>query len=162
MNRAYIDGTNLYKGIESLGKSLDYIRFRKWLLHKYKIKEAFIFMGYMKDQENLYNYLRNAGFILVFKESVCQKGAIKGNADAEMVLQSVRDVFEKSSGKVVLVSGDGDFSCLVDFLIEKNVFQTILIPNKKYGSYLLRKKNISLTFIESFLHFFTLQRKDPR
>ena len=65
-----------------------------------------------------------------------------------MVLQVVRDVFEKTIDNVILVSGDGDFSCLVDFLLEKNVFKTILIPNRRYCSYLLRKKNTSMAFLE--------------
>ncbi len=147
-NIAYIDGTNLYKGLQELKKELDYKRFRVWLLQKYRIRTAYIFMGYIPEQKNLYEYLKKSGFTLIFKESVIQKGAIKGNADSEMVLQSVRDFFEKEIGQVVLVSGDGDFSCLVDFLIEKKVFRTILIPNSKYCSYLLRKKKCSLTYLE--------------
>ena len=85
-NIAYIDGTNLYKGIESHGTELDYFRFRKWLLHKYRINKAYIFMGYISKQKSLYQYLQNAGFKLVFKESVTQRGVVKGNADAEMIL----------------------------------------------------------------------------
>ena len=34
-NFAYIDGANLYRGIESLGWKLDYRRFRVWLFEKY-------------------------------------------------------------------------------------------------------------------------------
>lgn len=161
-NIAYIDGTNLYKGIKSLGEELDYVRFRKWLLHKHRIAEAYIFMGYVSEKEPLYGYLKSAGFKLVFKESVTQKGVVKGNADAEMILQSVRDVFEKTLENVVLVSGDGDFSCLVDFLIEKGVFKTILIPNRRYSSYLLRKKNVSMAFLEDkWLISKIKKRKDP-
>jgi len=160
-NIAYIDGSNLYKGIKSLGKELDYFRFRKWLLHKYRITEAYIFLGHISQQKPLYKFLEDTGFILVFKESVIRKGIIKGNADAEMVLKSVRDVFEKLPDNVVIVSGDGDFSCLVDFLIEKNVFRTILIPNKEYCSYLLRKKNVSITWIEDFLHILTKSERTP-
>lgn len=147
-NFAYIDGTNLYKGLQGVGKELDYKKFRVWLLQKYRIKTAYIFMGYIAEQQQLYNYLKSVGFILIFKESIICKGKVKGNADSELVLQSVRDVFEKEINNVVLVSGDGDFSCLVDFLREKNVFKTILIPNKKYCSYLLKKKQCSLTFLE--------------
>ena len=147
-NIAYIDGTNLHRGIKSLGEELDYVRFRKWLLYKYRINEAYIFMGFIKEQKPLYDYLETSGFALIFKESVVQKGSIKGNADSEMVLQSVRDFFEKKPKNVVLVSGDGDFSCLIDFLIEKECFRTILIPNKKYSSYLIRKKKCSLTFLD--------------
>ncbi len=162
-NIAYIDGTNLYKGLQNLSVQLDYKRFRVWLLQKYRIKNAYIFMGYIPEQKQLYKYLKKAGFILIFKESVVYKGNIKGNADSEIVLQSVRDFFEKEIGHIVLVSGDGDFSCLVDFLIEKKVFKTILIPNSKYCSYLLRKKQCSLTFLDknNLLKYISI-KKDPR
>jgi uncharacterized LabA/DUF88 family protein len=156
-NIAYIDGTNLYKGLQSLGKTLDYTRFYIWLSEKYKISIAYIFMGYISEKELLYKYLKKSGFTLIFKESVTQKGIVKGNADAEMILQSVRDVFEKDIDNAIIVSGDGDFSCLIDFLIEKEVFKTLLIPNMKFCSYLLKKKNISITRLdhERLLPFFT-------
>ena len=57
-NVVYIDGANHYKGIKSLGKEIDYVRFRKWLLHKYRASEAYIFMGYILEQELFYKYLR--------------------------------------------------------------------------------------------------------
>ena len=162
-NIAYIDGANLYKGLQSLGEELNYKRFRVWLLQKYRIKKAYIFMGYISKQKPLYEYLKKAGFTLIFKESVIQKGTVKGNADSEMVLQSVRDYFEKEIGQVVLVSGDGDFSCLVDFLIEKEVFKTILIPNSKYCSYLLRKKKCSMTYLDkNNIIQFIIKQKNPR
>ena len=150
-NVAYIDGTNLHQGIKNLGKELDYIWFRKWLLWKYRITHAYIFMGYIVEQKSLYEYLENAGFILVFKEVILQGGVIKGNADAELVLKSVRDFYEETPQKVVLISGDGDFSCLIDFLKEKNIFHTLIIPNKRYCSRILRKKKIRFVFLQEIL-----------
>lgn len=88
-NIVYIDGTNLHKGIKSLGWDLDYNRFYKWLCDKSKISKAYIFMGYIDEQKNLYKYLENSGFTLIFKESITQKGITKGNADAEMIIKSV-------------------------------------------------------------------------
>jgi hypothetical protein len=41
--------------------------------------------------------------------------------------------------KVVLVSGDGDYKMLVDYLIEKDRFEKILFPNKKFSSSLYKK-----------------------
>ena len=46
--------------------------------------------------------------------------------------------------KVVLVSGDGDYKMLVDFLIEQKRFEKILFPNKKFASSLY--KSISRTY----------------
>lgn len=41
--------------------------------------------------------------------------------------------------KIVLVSGDGDYKMLVDFLIKENKFEKILFPNKKRASSLYKK-----------------------
>ena len=155
----YIDATNLYKGVESLGKKIDYKKFKIWLLHKYNASEVILFMGFLPEQKKMYNSFEKMGYSLIFKETVMQGGRAKGNADAEMVLQCARDTYEKKSYNAVLISGDGDFSCLVDFLEEKNKFTTIIIPNRKYCSYLLRKKNISLTYIQDFIHLFS--KKTP-
>ena len=38
----------------------------------------------------------------------------------------------------ILVSGDGDYKMLVDFLIQKNKFTKILFPNKKFASSLYK------------------------
>ena len=41
--------------------------------------------------------------------------------------------------KIVLVSGDGDYKMLVDFLIEENKLKKILFPNKKFASSLYKE-----------------------
>lgn len=40
--------------------------------------------------------------------------------------------------KIVLVSGDGDYKMLVDFLIEENRFAKLLFPNRRYRSSLYK------------------------
>jgi hypothetical protein len=44
-----------------------------------------------------------------------------------------------SYDKALILSGDGDFSCLVNYLIEQKKLQKMLIPNKFKYSSLLRK-----------------------
>ena len=69
-NFAYIDGANLHKGIESSGWKLDYRKFRVWLLEKYGVKKAYIFIGLIPKYSDLYKYLQECGYTLVFKEVV--------------------------------------------------------------------------------------------
>jgi len=38
----------------------------------------------------------------------------------------------------VIVSGDGDFQCLIEYLVEKNKLEKILSPNNNY-SFLISK-----------------------
>lgn len=151
-NFAYIDGSNLHKGITELGWQLDYKKFRVWLSEKYSVKKAYIFLGFISVNANLYRDIQNWGYTIVFKPTVSNgQGEIKGNCDAEMVLQAVSDMYEKNYDKAVLVTGDGDFACLVNFLGERNCLKAILSPNHKKASVLLRKAAPEkMIFIERF------------
>jgi len=145
---AYIDGANLDKGVKSENWKLDYKKLRIWLKDKHKVDKAYMFLGMRPEFKNLYTKLQNDGYVLVFKEVILYgDNNIKGNCDTELTVQSMRDHFEQNHPQVVLISGDGDFSCLVDFFIEKNKFKTLIAPNKRLSS-LLKKKNIRITFIK--------------
>lgn len=140
-NYAFIDSQNLYLGIQSEGWVLDYAKFRLYLKNKYKIEKAFIFIGKIDKNEDLYKSLQKSGYELIFKPTVRYfdngKETSKGNVDAELVLHSAAIEY-KNYSKAMIVSGDGDFACLVKFLIRKNKLLNILTPNRKYSSLLRR------------------------
>ena len=131
-NFAYIDGANLHNGIIGFGWKLDYARFRVWLTEKYKIKNAYIFIGLIPRYKELYKYLQESGFTLVFKEVVYDgDGKPKGNCDADLVLQAARDAYENKFEKAIIISSDGDYASLVKFLKERGKLKTILSPHTK-------------------------------
>ena len=140
-NYAFIDSQNLYLGVQSEGWVLDYAKFRLYLKNKYKIEKAFIFIGRIDKNEDLYKSLQKSGYDLIFKPTVRYfdngKETSKGNVDAELVLHSAAVEYE-NYGKAIIVSGDGDFACLVEYLIRKNKLLYILTPNRKYSSLLRR------------------------
>src|SRR4030042_2385993 len=137
-NYAFIDGTNLYKSIADAGWSLSHHKFRIYLKDKYKITNAYMFYGYHPDYEDIYYALERAGFKLIFKPTTKKScGGIKGNVDAELVL-TVRDKIDEFD-KAIIVAGDGDYYCLIKYLVEKNKLLKILIPNKNNYSSLLRQ-----------------------
>lgn len=138
-NFAYIDGANLYEGLKDSGWHLDYVRFRVWLKEKYSVERAYLFIGLVPKYKDLYTFLQEAGFTLVFKETIYDgDGKIKGNCDADLVLAAVRDAFENNFSKAVLVSSDGDYAGLVKFLLEKDKFKILLSPNN-HCSVLLKR-----------------------
>src|SRR3989344_2304517 len=63
-----------------------------------------------------------------------------------LVLRSVRDVFETSYDKAVIVSSDGDYASLVQFLIDKDKMGMVVSPGNKC-SLLLRKTGVSIVFL---------------
>lgn len=147
-NFAYIDGANLHKGVADLGWKLDYKRLRLWLNNKYQIKRAYIFLGLIPRYKDLYKYLQEVGFTLVFKETTYDdSGKPKGNCDADLVLWVVRDTYESSFDKAVIVSSDGDYASLVKFLQEKKKILAILSPSN-HCSVLLRRTNARITYID--------------
>ncbi|MDD4476791.1 MAG: hypothetical protein PHY40_01390 [Patescibacteria group bacterium] len=53
-NYAFIDSQNLNLGIQSLGWKLDFKRFRIYLKEKYQISVAYLFIGYIPQNKDLY------------------------------------------------------------------------------------------------------------
>jgi len=147
-NFAYIDGANLHKGVEDLGWQLDYKRFRVWLSEKYGVKRAYLFIGLIPKYKDLYTFLQEAGYTLVFKETTRDgEGNVKGNCDADLVLQATRDFYEKHFDKALLVSSDGDYAGLVKFFYENEKLLTILSPSNKC-SVLLKRINAPIVYLD--------------
>ncbi len=137
-NYAFIDSQNVNLGIKDLGWKLDWAKFRIYLREKYAVETAYMFIGFIEENQDLYLSLQKYGFVLIFKETLKNKdGCIKGNCDAELVLQAMID-YEKYE-KAVIVSGDGDFACLVRHLRKQGKLEKVLVPNRKRYSALLKK-----------------------
>lgn len=150
---AFIDSQNLNLGIRDQGWRLDFARFRIYLKDKYHVQKAFLFIGYVAGNEGLYTSLQKAGYIVIFKPTLeIEKGRkikVKGNVDAELVLHTMIEY--PNYGKAIIVSGDGDFRCLVEYLVENNKFYRLVIPNKKkYSSLLLPFKKYMLFVTKDF------------
>lgn len=150
-NFAYIDGANLNKALIDLGWRLDYKRFRVWLTDKYSVSRAYLFIGLIPKYKDLYTYLQESGFTLIFKEVVYDSnGKAKGNCDADLVLQATRDMYENQCDKAIIVTSDGDYASLVKFLLEKNKLSTILSPSlEKKCSILLKRTNARITYLNT-------------
>lgn len=149
VNNAYIDEANLHNSLKDLDWELDYARFQIWLQEKFGVKEAYIFIGFIPRFANRYDYFRECGFIVIFKDVLyTREGRVKGNCDAELVLQVVRGVYEKSFANALIVSSDGDFACLITFLQEKERLEGILSPNgSDKCSILLKRTNAPISYL---------------
>jgi len=60
-NYAFIDGQNLHLGVQDLGWKLNYKKFRIYLKDKYKVSKAYLFIGYLPENQELYKSLKNVG-----------------------------------------------------------------------------------------------------
>lgn len=143
-NFAFIDSQNVNLAIKELGWNVDWKRFRVYLKEKYGVTKAFLFLGFLPENQSLYTSLQEAGFILIFKPILKYKdGHVKGNCDAELVLQTM--IEKENFEKAVIVTGDGDFHCLIKYLLQVEKLERVLVPNRNRYSALLKKaagKNI--------------------
>jgi uncharacterized LabA/DUF88 family protein len=136
-NYAFIDSQNLNLSIQELGWKLDFKRFRAYLLDKYQVEKAFLFIGYIATNQSLYTMLQKYGYILIFKPTLqLPDGRVKGNIDAELVLHTMIEL--QNFKKALIVTGDGDFYCLVDYLKRQRKLFKLVIPNKYKFSSLLK------------------------
>lgn len=145
---AFIDSQNLNLGVRSQGWVLDFKKFRKYLKDQYNVSQAVLFLGYVEGNEKLYSNLRSFGYKIIFKPTLKlndrKRFKIKGNVDAELVLHAV-DMKEEYD-KAIIVSGDGDFYCLIEYLKKINKLLKVVAPNRKYSS-LLRKFSDSILLV---------------
>ncbi|MBU1032900.1 MAG: NYN domain-containing protein [Patescibacteria group bacterium] len=158
---AFVDSQNLNLAIRAQGWVLDYGRFRKYLLDKYNISKAFLFIGYVPGNEALYAKLQQEGFIIIFKPTMkLPNGQIKGNVDAELVLHTMIQFpwFDRA----IIVSNDGDFYCLVEYLEKHKKLLCIMIPNRHAFSSLLRRFGKQLRFMNDLRQKLSNNNKSPQ
>lgn len=155
---AFIDSQNLNLGVRTMGWQVDYKKFRLYLKNKYGVDQAFMFIGLVANNQKLYTQLQTAGFILVFKPTVRYfengKETVKGNVDAELVLHAAAIEYSNYD-KAIIVSGDGDFACLMQFLEDNDKLLHVFTPNSKYSK-LLRpysKYIVELSQLKSSLEY---------
>lgn len=143
---AFIDSQNLNLGVQKAGWKMDWRKFRQYLEKKYNVKKAFMFIGYMPENVALYEQMHDSGYAVVLKPTIDmnivenpdkpekEKLPTKGNVDADLVLYAMK---EKSAyDKAIIVSGDGDFFGLIEYLEREKKLLHIMTPNWMYSSLL--------------------------
>jgi uncharacterized LabA/DUF88 family protein len=185
-NYAFIDSQNLNLGVQKAGWKMDWHKFREWLRQEYNVTQAYMFIGYMQENEDLYQQMYDHGFLVVLKPTVDinnvkpsdvkpddkqqrkiikhdvtstkdDKPTVKGNIDADLVLYAMKEIPQYH--KAVIVSGDGDFFGLIEYLAAKDKLLQVLAPNWQYSTLL---KNFEPYITDLHLHRARLAYRDFR
>jgi len=136
-----------------------------YLSEKYGVGKAYYFIGFVEGNNDLYTSLQSDGYVLIFKPtSKIKDGKIKGNCDAELVLQAMVDLDKYQ--QAVIVTGDGDFACLVKYLRKIDKLRCILAPDKNNCSWLLRESvrestQKQIAFMNGLRNRLEYKRKEP-
>jgi uncharacterized LabA/DUF88 family protein len=150
---AFIDSQNLNVSTQKLGWKMDWHKFRLFLAEKYGVTQAFMFIGYVPEFEDMYVQLHDTGYMVVLKptfdmtrprpeapekpepgakpEKEEDKKQTKGNIDADLVLWAMKEL--PHYDKAVIVSGDGDFYSLVEYLEQQGKLLKLLAPSGHYS-----------------------------
>lgn len=148
---AFIDSQNLNLGTQKAGWKMDWRRFRQFLGEKYNVTHAYMFIGYVPEFEQMYKQLHESGYLIVLKptsdlskpaaeenseskDKPEDKKPIKGNIDADLVLWAMKEL--PNYDKAIIVSGDGDFHGLLEYLHQQDKLLHIMTPNWQYSQLL--------------------------
>jgi uncharacterized LabA/DUF88 family protein len=141
---AFIDSQNLNVSVQKFGWKMNWKKFRQFLTDKYGVTMAYMFIGYVPEHEDIYEKMHEAGYAVVLKPTFDMSRPrpedngtkndkpVKGNVDADLVLWAMKEM--DNYDKAVIVSGDGDFFALIEYLVQQDRLLKILTPTGQYSS----------------------------
>ncbi len=134
---AYIDNENVNVSIAKLGRKMDWLSLLKWLQKTYKIQQVKMFMGRHPSYQGMYEFFESLGYTLIFRKMIINESQpLKWNIDTELVLEVMKDF--PGLHKAVVMSGDGDFACLLEYLYQQKKLEKLIVPNVKRYSDLFK------------------------
>ncbi len=142
---AFIDSQNLNIGTQKFGWKMNWARFRQFLADEFGVEKAYMFIGYIPENEDLYEKMHEAGYMIVLKPTSdltkpriegedakeAEEKPVKGNIDADLVLWAMKEM--PNYHQAIIVSGDGDFFSLIEYLEGKGRLKNILTPSGHYS-----------------------------
>lgn len=145
----FVDVQNVYYGaMDNFKKKIDFKKLTESIIkgRKLSVSNAYLVKG-DNDNTSFVSFLKQIGYNIVSKDLKKRSdGSAKGNLDIEMAI----DIITKKDAldTVVLVSGDGDFVALVEYLKLQNIQVEVysFSANKNVTSQEL--KNVASKFFE--------------
>ena len=161
----FIDAANLSYVCKAVQSNIDFNKFLPFLRSEYQwdIVNAFFYTALVKDEKsgfinrhNQMDWLRYHGFTVKVKQAkqyVRPDGSVrvKGNMDIEIAVGMMRAADTRNINRLVLLSGDGDFRELVEYLQETKGIPVTVMSTKPLVSNDLRAVCNQYVDIRSFI-----------
>lgn len=132
---ALFDGTNVWKTCRMLDFTIDFGKTRKYLQETYDILRVYYFTAITDNSHgstmnNLVTFLDHNGYTTVtkpgkYQENALGEGQMKGNMDTELCCYALRAAYNKQCDHILLWSGDGDFTKLVEHIQDLGILVTV-------------------------------------
>jgi uncharacterized LabA/DUF88 family protein len=131
----FVDAANLYHSSQSANMRVDFVQIANWFKEYNQNVDLRFYTAYDPDNVKQIKFLEDltdAGYIVIKKPIKDFGTFIKGNMDIELAVDAInnKDTFDT----LVLISGDGDFTYLVNSL-EKSYKKTIILSVGGYTSF---------------------------
>jgi uncharacterized LabA/DUF88 family protein len=119
----FIDGANLFYAAAHLGIGIDYLKLLQHLVVNGRLLHAFFYTGVDPTNDKQHKFLlwmqRNGYRVITKPITQFMDGSKKANLDVEIAVDMVR--LANYLDTAVLVSGDGDFTYVVNMLAYQGV-----------------------------------------
>lgn len=164
-----IDGENFYGQNHSSKCKVDFIGLRDFMLNLGTGRSLVQGVAYLplppngdpkrKGVRRFHRYLRKKGFRVVVKEAVRRPdGPPKANVDTDLVVDVIERTGVTKTDVVVVVSGDGDFAPLCQYLRKRSIWVEVASLSKPLSP---RLRTAANTVIDLKPYFESCQRQDP-
>jgi uncharacterized LabA/DUF88 family protein len=139
--RVYIDAANLILSARTHGIEYDIAILCEYLRYRYSATSCVYFTGRISALQADYSRIAKLGMEIVFKEIYSEHAKTKANCDVEIAHRITRDIERKKVDGIVLVSGDGDFAGLLDYIRDSGIETHLFAIHRKDTSRLLRMRS---------------------
>ena len=190
----FIDGENIRNSVESYGyKDLDYEKLYSWFKEKKDADRIYIYVGIEDgdgEKEKKFSSLQTLGYtvsvkkVMLYKQKplsykikcknchtineklITRHSKLKANCDTELTLDIINGGVRKKYDKIIVFSGDGDFSIVYEYVVnelkkEVTVYTPLGYPHSTRTSSkikeLSKNKTIDLEDLGSLLQHYGLK-----
>ncbi len=145
----YIDVANLICTSKDVNITYDLEKLLKYFVYKYEANKCIYFTTYFKEFEDEYNKLKSIGVEIVFRELSRSGGKVKTDCDVDIANRITLDVEYKKTDEVVLVTCDGDFGNLLDYVKNKiDHVRLFAVAESKTSKLLKKRQYLDIVYLE--------------
>lgn len=159
----YIDAANILLSAHVLGLEVQMPLLVKHLQDTYRGCTIVYFTGNFSRLTELFQHLEQAHVEIVRKEVYKEDAHTKANCDVEIAHRITHDVLLHPPEQIVLLSGDGDFACMLDFMQQKGIRCKVIATDPKSCSRMLKRRLFARIsyLVEEGAQLFTQRNEKP-